>query len=101
MAIQKIWELIWPDQALEALRSDYRWLAMVYESVRPRTSNNLLLWHRLGAKTLDIVYESIGEIHIERAGVDEVIVDAETLDVIRRLRSEEGADTGESETRND
>ena len=95
VAIQKIWELIWPDEALETLRSDYRWLAMVYESVRPRTSNNLLLWHRLGAKTLGIVYESIGDIHIERPGIDEVIVDSDTLNVIRRLRSAEGVETGE------
>jgi type I restriction enzyme, R subunit len=89
VAIQNIWELIWPDQALDALRADYRWLAIIYESIKPRASSNVLLWHRLGAKTLDLVYESISDIRVEQAGAGQVIVDTETLGVIRRLRSEE------------
>jgi type I restriction enzyme, R subunit len=86
VAIQKIWELVWPNTALVTLRADYRWLALIYESVRPHVSSNLLLWRRLGAKTLDIVYQSIDRISIKPADVEGVIVDAETLDVIRRLR---------------
>ncbi len=68
-----------------AHRTDYRWLADVYESVQPTGVSDALLWHRFGAKTLELVHGHITEIQVTSSGLDEVIVDAETIEAIRQL----------------
>lgn len=68
-----------------AHRVDYRWLAQVYESVQPAGTSDALLWQRLGAKTLDLVHGHITEVRVTGSGLDEVIVDAETIEAIRQL----------------
>src|SRR5690606_38054398 len=66
-------------------KNDYRWLAQLYESVRPTGVSNALLWHRLGAKTLALVHQHIGEVTVTGTGLDEVIVDDDTIEAIRQL----------------
>ena len=66
-------------------RFDYRWLAQIYESVQPTGTSDALLWQRLGAKTLDLVHGHIVDVRVTGTGLDEVIVDAETIDAIRQL----------------
>jgi type I restriction enzyme R subunit len=39
-----------------------RWLTQVYESVKPSSGNGRLLWHALGAKTVDLINENV---HVE------------------------------------
>jgi type I restriction enzyme R subunit len=34
---------------LTPFEKDYRWLAQVYESLKPPSGNGKLLWHALGA----------------------------------------------------
>ncbi len=79
--VSKLWEALSPDPILEAHRTDYRWLSQVYESVKPSTGNGALLWHALGAKTIELMHESIhvGEI---RDDLDELVVDADVLEAI-------------------
>jgi hypothetical protein len=74
-----------PNPALTMFRSDYRWLAQVYESVQPAGVSDALLWHRLGAKTLELVHGHITDLTVTGTGLDEVIVDAETIEAIRQL----------------
>ena len=61
--------------------ADYRWLTQVYESVKPPSGHGKLLWHALGAKTLDLIHENI---HVEavRDDLDTLVVDAEFLESI-------------------
>ena len=79
--VSKLWEALSPDPILEEHRTDYRWLSQVYESVKPSTGNGRLLWHALGAKTIELIHENIhvGEV---RDDLDELVVDADVLEAI-------------------
>jgi type I restriction enzyme R subunit len=82
---QALWEFLHPSDALDRHKDDYRWLAQLYESVRPAGVSDVLLWHRLGAKTLALVHAHIGGVQVTGTGLDEVIVDDETIEAIRQL----------------
>ena len=56
--LSRIWEALSPDPVLTTHEKDYRWLAQVYESLKPSTGTGRLLWHRLGAKTSRIGHGS-------------------------------------------
>jgi len=76
-----IWEALSPDPCLTLYATDYRWLTQVYESVKPPSGNGRLLWHALGAKTVELINENI---HVEsvRDDVETLVLDAEVLDGI-------------------
>lgn len=85
LRVQGLWEFLDPSPVTTAHKTDYRWLAQVYESVQPTGVSDALLWQRLGAKTLELVHGHITEVRVTGTGLDEVIVDAETIDAIRQL----------------
>lgn len=85
LRVQGMWEFLDPSPVTTAHKADYRWLAQVYESVQPTGVSDALLWHRLGAKTLELVHGHITDVRITGSGLDEVIVDAETIEAIRQL----------------
>jgi type I restriction enzyme R subunit len=76
-----IWEALSPDPVLGPYEKDYRWLTQVYESVKPPSGNGKLLWHALGAKTVDLINENV---HVEsvRDDVETLILDAQVLEEI-------------------
>ena len=76
-----IWEALSPDPILTPYEADYRWLTQVYESVKPPSGNGKLLWHALGAKTVELINENV---HIEsiRDDVDTLVMDAHVLEGI-------------------
>ena len=76
-----IWEALSPDPCLASYAKDYKWLTQVYESVKPVSGNGKLLWHRLGAKTIELINENV---HVEavRDDIDALVLDAEVLDSI-------------------
>ena len=78
-ALARLWEALSPDASLNAFETDYKWLAAVYESVKPPSGNGKLLWHALGAKTIDLVHENV---HLEtiRDDLDTLVMDAEVLE---------------------
>ena len=80
-ALSQIWEALSPDPVLQPYTADYRWLSQVYESVKPPSGHGKLLWHALGAKTLELIHENI---HVEalRDDLDTLMVDAEFLQSI-------------------
>lgn len=85
LRVQGMWEFLDPSPVTTAHKVDYGWLAQVYESVQPTGVSDALLWHRLGAKTLELVHGHITEVRVTGSGLDEVIVDAETIEAIRKL----------------
>jgi type I restriction enzyme R subunit len=77
----KIWEALSPDPLLSPYEKDYRWLTQVYESVKPPSGNGKLLWHALGAKTVELINENV---HVEsvRDDLDTLVMDARVLEEI-------------------
>jgi len=77
--LAQLWEALSPDPALTDLEDDYRWLSQVYESVKPPSGNGRLLWHVLGAKTLDLIHENI---HVDavRDDLETLVMDADFLE---------------------
>jgi type I restriction enzyme R subunit len=76
-----IWEALSPDPCLSAYTKDYKWLTQVYESVKPVSGNGKLLWHRLGAKTIELINQNV---HVEavRDDIEALVLDADVLDSI-------------------
>ena len=76
-----IWEALSPDPVLGPYQNDYRWLTQVYESVKPPSGNGKLLWHALGAKTVELINENV---HVEsvRDDVETLVMDAQVLEEI-------------------
>ena len=76
-----IWEALSPDPCLSPHETDYRWLTQVYESVKPPSGNGKLLWHALGAKTVDLINQNV---HVEsvRDDVETLVMNAEVLNDI-------------------
>lgn len=101
LKVHALWELLWPEPELKPMRAHYRWLARVYQSVQPAMTSDALLWHRLGAKTLQIVSEHITAVRVEGDAVETVTLDEETLKALRELGVEHlpliDEDSGEGE----
>jgi type I restriction enzyme R subunit len=76
-----VWEALSPDPCLSPYETDYRWLTQVYESVKPPSGNGKLLWHALGAKTVDLINQNV---HVEsvRDDVETLVMNAEVLNDI-------------------
>ena len=66
-------------------RNPYRWLAQVYRSVQPTGTSDALLWDRLGAKTLALIDEHIVAVEIRGRGVEQLTVDEEMIEALRKL----------------
>jgi type I restriction enzyme R subunit len=79
--LARIWEAISPDPVLTPHEKDYRWLVQVYESLKPSTGTGRLLWHRLGAKTIELIHENV---HVDavRDDLDTLVLDAELLEAV-------------------
>lgn len=80
-ALARLWEASSPDPCLRPCRSDYTWLAQVYESVKLPSGHGKLLWHVLGAKTIELIHENV---HLEtvRDDLETLVMDADVLEEI-------------------
>jgi type I restriction enzyme R subunit len=76
--LARIWEAVSPDESLNQYKKDYRWLGEVYESIKPPSGIGKLVWHTLGAKTLEIVNEHV---HVEsiRDNLETLVLDEDTV----------------------
>jgi type I restriction enzyme R subunit len=83
MRCQGLFEFLWPNTKLRPVEEDYRFLARVYSSIAPNNSADLLLWQKLGAKTMEIVYTHLTGITIDGDKLDKVAMDAEVLEALR------------------
>ena len=77
--VAQLWEAISPDPVLTQYETDYRWLTDVYESVRPADHTGKLVWHGLGAKTLELINENI-TVEVPRDDLETLILNADTLE---------------------
>jgi len=79
--LASLWEAISPDPILSQYEDNYRWLSQVYVSVQPSTGTGALLWHALGAKTIELIHQNI---HVEsvRDDIAEIVLDADLLEAV-------------------
>ena len=77
----RLWEAISPDPILNQYETDHRWLVQVYESVKPVSNIGQLLWHRLGAKTIELIHENV---HVDAVhdDLEKLVVDADLLEAV-------------------
>jgi len=89
--LARLWEALSPDPILGRYGPDYHWLTQVYESLKPPSGTGKLLWHALGAKTLDLIHERV---HVEavRDDLETLVMDAEVLAEIIASGDPRGAD---------
>ncbi len=78
-AVSQLWEALSPDPVLTQHQDDYRWLSAVYESVRPIDQTGKIVWHSLGAKTLELINENV-TVEVPRDDLETIILNAETLE---------------------
>ena len=80
-ALSNLWETLSPDPVLQPYEADYRWLSQVYVSVQPTTGQGALLWHALGAKTVDLIHQNV---HVEavRDDLDDIMLDADLIEAL-------------------
>ena len=79
--LSSLWEAISPDPLLSEYENDYRWLSQVYVSVQPTSGAGALLWHSLGAKTIELIHQNV-HVSAVRDDLDEIILDAELLEAV-------------------
>ncbi len=79
--LSRLWEAISPDPVLSPYEDGYRWLSQVYDSVRPSSSSGRLLWHALGAKTIELIHQHV---HIDsiRDDLETLVLDADLLQAV-------------------
>jgi type I restriction enzyme R subunit len=75
----RIWEALSPDPCLSPYEKDFRWLTQIYESVKPVSGNGKLVWHRLGAKTIELINQNV-QVEAVHDDIDALVLDADVLD---------------------
>jgi type I restriction enzyme R subunit len=80
-ALNKIWEALSPDTVLGPYELDYKWLSQVYQSVQPSSGHGKLIWHSLGAKTIELIHQNV---HVDavRDDLDTLVLDADLLEAV-------------------
>jgi type I restriction enzyme R subunit len=81
----RLWEAISPDPMLGAFATDYRWLTQVYTSVQPTSGTGKLIWHALGAKTIELIQQNV---HVKALhdDLDTLVLDAGLLEAVREAK---------------
>jgi type I restriction enzyme R subunit len=74
-----VWEAVSPDPVLTQYEDDYRWLAQVYDSLKPPSGNGKLLWHALGAKTIDLIHSNV-TVQAVRDDLETLVMDAGVIE---------------------
>jgi len=76
--LSALWEALSPDAVLGPFEKDYKWLTHVYQSVQPPGGHGKLLWHTLGAKTIELIHANI---HVEAVhdDLETLVLDANIL----------------------
>jgi len=74
-----LWEALSPNPILTPSEADYRWLAQVYDSLRPPSGNGKLLWHALGAKTVELIHRHV-KVQAVRDDLETLVMDAALIE---------------------
>ncbi|MCP5108713.1 MAG: HsdR family type I site-specific deoxyribonuclease, partial [bacterium] len=86
--LSRLWEALSPAPCLNPYETDYKWLTQVYESVKPPSGHGKLIWHALGAKTIELVHQNV---HLEtvRDDLETLVMDAEILEELLAAKDPE------------
>ncbi|MFZ4816659.1 MAG: type I restriction endonuclease subunit R, partial [Phototrophicaceae bacterium] len=76
--LHRLYEMLSLDGFTPIQRTDYRWLAQVYESVKPSSGHGKLLWHALGGQTLDLIHQYVSVVGVHD-DLDTLVMDADFL----------------------
>lgn len=76
--LSKLWTAINPDTFLTPYQQDYKWLAQIYESVRPVSQTGALVWAALGPETIKMIHEHT-DINRIRDDIDELVMDEKAI----------------------
>jgi type I restriction enzyme R subunit len=79
--LSKLWEALSPDAVLNPYETDYRWLSQVYISVQPTSGMGRLIWHSLGAKTIELIHQNV-QVEAIRDDLEEIVLDSELVELI-------------------
>ena len=79
--LNKIWEALSPDTVLGPFEKDYKWLSQVYQSVQPSSGHGKLIWHSLGAKTIELIHQNV-RVDAVRDDLDTLVLDADLLEAV-------------------
>lgn len=88
--LKKLWEALTPDPFLQPFQKDYRWLAYVYNSVRPVGGLGSLIWQSLGAETVRLIHENTGTDEI-RGDLDELVMDEDSIFTLTEVEQKKRA----------
>lgn len=88
--LAKLWSAINPDPFLTPYRQDYKWLAQIYESVRPVGQTGALVWAALGPETIKMIHEHT-DIKRIRDDIDELIMDEHAIFTLTEKEQEKRA----------
>jgi len=79
--LNRIWEALSPDAFLSPFETDYKWLSQIYQSVQPSSGHGKLIWHSLGAKTIELIHQNV---HVDavRDDLDTLVLDADLLEAV-------------------
>jgi type I restriction enzyme R subunit len=85
MRCQGLFEFLWPDLALRPIEEDYQFLAKIYDSIAPSKAADMLLWQRLGAKTMELVHAHLNGITIDSDQLEKIALDEGAIEAIKEL----------------
>ena len=88
--LAKLWSAINPDIFLTPYRADYKWLAQIYESVRPVGHTGSLVWAALGPETIKMIHEHT-DIKRIRNDIDELVMDEHAIFTLTEKEQEKRA----------
>ncbi|MGS0675958.1 type I restriction endonuclease subunit R [Shewanella sp. 125m-1] len=88
--LAKLWSAINPDAFLMPYRIDYKWLAQIYESVRPVGQTGSLVWAALGPETIKMIHQHT-DINRIRDDIDELIMDEHAVFTLTEKEQEKRA----------
>jgi type I restriction enzyme, R subunit len=77
--VGQLWETLSPDPILTQHETDYRWLTDVYESVKPTDVTGRLVWHSLGAKTIDLINEHV-TVEVPRTDLETIVLAPQVIE---------------------
>ncbi|GAB2493918.1 HsdR family type I site-specific deoxyribonuclease [Promicromonospora xylanilytica] len=77
--VARLWETLSPDPILDEHEADYRWLTDVYQSVQAPDTAGRLVWHALGAKTLELINEHV-HVEVPRTDLETIVLDAQVIE---------------------
>lgn len=88
--LAKLWTAINPDHFLTPFRTDYKWLAQIYESIRPVGQTGALVWAALGPETVKLIHDHT-DIKRIRDDIDELVMDEHAIFTLNEKEQEQRA----------